>query len=68
LQTPLLDASRVRSELGWSPRYTGPQALEDVLRGIRERAGSDTPPLEPTESRVEEVAQTRVGAEEYSGR
>jgi UDP-glucose 4-epimerase len=64
LQTPLLDASRARDELGWSPRFTGLQALEDVLQGIRERAGSDTPPLEPSASRVDELARTRVGAEE----
>jgi UDP-glucose 4-epimerase len=64
LQTPLLDASRARNELGWSPRYTALQALEDVLRGIREGAGADTPPLEPSESRVDEVVTTRVGGEE----
>ena len=64
LQTPLLDASRARDELGWSPRFTGLQALEDVLRGIREHAGSDTPPLEPSDSRVHEVVQTRIGGDE----
>jgi len=64
LQTPLLDSSRARSELGWSPRYTALQALEDVLRGIRERAGADTPTLEPSASRVDEVVATRVGGEE----
>jgi UDP-glucose 4-epimerase len=64
LQTPLLDASRARNELGWSPRFTGLRALEDLLRGIRDRAGTETPPLEPSESRVDEVAATRVGGEE----
>ena len=64
LQTPLLDASRARNELGWSPRFTALQALEDVLRGMRDRAGADTPPLEPSASRVDEVAATRVGGEE----
>ena len=64
LQTPLLDSSRARNELGWSPRFTGLRALEDVLRGMRDRAGARTPPLEPSESRVDEVAGTRVGGEE----
>jgi UDP-glucose 4-epimerase len=64
LQTPLLDSSRARNELGWSPRFTGLQALADVLRGIRERAGSDTPPLEPSGSRVHEAVQTLVGGDE----
>jgi len=35
-----------------------------VLRGMRERAGAETPPLEPSESRVAEVVGTRVGGDE----
>jgi nucleoside-diphosphate-sugar epimerase len=64
LQSPLLDSSRARGELGWSPRFTSLQALEDVLRGLRDRAGADTPTLEPSDSRVDEVVGSRVGGEE----
>jgi UDP-glucose 4-epimerase len=64
LQTPLLDSRRARDELGWSPRFTAVEALEDMLRGMRERAGAETPPLEPSESRVDEVVATRVGGDE----
>ena len=46
LQAPLLDASRARTELGWSPVYTSREALMDLLNGLRDGASFDTPPLE----------------------
>jgi UDP-glucose 4-epimerase len=63
LQTPLLDSSRARTELGWEPRFTALEALSDVLEGIRAGAGAATPPLDPTKSRAEEIA-SGVGGEE----
>jgi nucleoside-diphosphate-sugar epimerase len=56
---PLLDPRRAREELGWTPRFTGTEALLEVLEGIREGAGIETPPLSPRAggpARVEEVA------------
>jgi UDP-glucose 4-epimerase len=47
LSVPLMDVSRARSELGWSPQRSASDALLDLLAGIREGAGMDTPPLEP---------------------
>jgi UDP-glucose 4-epimerase len=47
LGAPLMDVSRARSELGWSPRRSASDALLDLLEGMREGAGIDTPPLEP---------------------
>jgi UDP-glucose 4-epimerase len=47
LQSPLLDAGRARAELGWRPRFSATQALEDLLAGLREGAGANTPPLDP---------------------
>jgi nucleoside-diphosphate-sugar epimerase len=44
---PLMDARRVRKELGWSPHKTGAEALLDLVLGLRERAGASTPPLLP---------------------
>ena len=38
---------RARAELGWRPRHTAEQALHELLEGMREPAGLDTPPLEP---------------------
>ena len=46
-QAPLMDCRRIREELGWAPRRDGIEALEDVVVGLREGAGADTPPLHP---------------------
>lgn len=45
LQAPLLDSTRARTELGWSPVYTSREALMDLLNGLRDGASFDTPPL-----------------------
>jgi nucleoside-diphosphate-sugar epimerase len=47
LNVPLLDSTRAREELGWRPRFSSTEALDDLLGGMREGAGLDTPPLEP---------------------
>jgi UDP-glucose 4-epimerase len=47
LAVPLLDSSRARHELGWEPRHSSGKALLDLMDGMRERAGLDTPPLAP---------------------
>jgi UDP-glucose 4-epimerase len=63
LGVPLMDVTRARSELGWEPRWSAAEALLDVMKGIRERRGSPTPPLAPGSSgpaRSREIA-TGVG-------
>jgi nucleoside-diphosphate-sugar epimerase len=45
LGVPLMDTARARNELGWEPRRDAVEALKDLLAGIRERKGIDTPPL-----------------------
>jgi UDP-glucose 4-epimerase len=47
LGVPVMDVSRARTELGWSPRHSASDALLELIEGIREGAGLDTPPLEP---------------------
>jgi UDP-glucose 4-epimerase len=47
LAVPLMDTSRAAAELGWQPRYSAVDALADLMAGMREGAGLDTPPLEP---------------------
>jgi UDP-glucose 4-epimerase len=42
-----MDVSRARHELGWAPRLTAGDALLDLLHGLREGAGEETPPLDP---------------------
>ena len=45
LQSPLLDAARIRSELGWEPVTSATDALLELLAGLRDGAGGPTPPL-----------------------
>lgn len=61
-QLPLMDTTRARVDLGWAPRYTATDAIEEFLDGLREGAGLDTPPLEKTVpgGRLHELA-TGVG-------
>src|SRR5919106_1491356 len=47
LAVPLMDVTRAREELGWQPQHSAADALVDLLEGMREGAGLDTPPLEP---------------------
>jgi UDP-glucose 4-epimerase len=44
---PVMDTTRARTELGWKARWSSSEALLDLLAGMREGAGLDTPPLEP---------------------
>ena len=45
VESPILDTTRARTELGWSPRYTSGQALCELLEGFADRAYGPTPPL-----------------------
>lgn len=47
LNVPLMSTERARSELGWSPEWSSSETLLDVLAGLREGSGLDTPPLSP---------------------
>jgi UDP-glucose 4-epimerase len=47
LNVPVMDYTRAREELGWRPQHTSLEALRELLEGIREGAGIDTPPLAP---------------------
>jgi nucleoside-diphosphate-sugar epimerase len=66
LQTPVLDTTRARTELGWEPRFTAVEAMRAVAEGMSERAGFPTPPLDPDAGgrfREREIA-SRVGGTE----
>ena len=47
LGVPVMDTRRAREELGWTPRHSAGDALLELLEGLRDRAGADTPPLDP---------------------
>jgi UDP-glucose 4-epimerase len=46
LGLPIMDAARARAELGWAPRHSAADALLELVAGIRDRAGGDTPTLD----------------------
>lgn len=60
LAVPVMSTRRIREELGWTPRYSSLEALRELLEGIADGRGLDTPPLEPR-GRGEELA-SGVGA------
>jgi UDP-glucose 4-epimerase len=62
LQTPLLDATRARQELGWEPEHTAEDAIRELLEGLRDDATFPTPPLRKR-SRAEEL-EGGVGSRE----
>jgi UDP-glucose 4-epimerase len=45
LAVPVMDSGRAREELGWHPLRSAGEALLELLEGMRERAGAETPPL-----------------------
>src|SRR4051812_29104793 len=45
LGVPVMNTSRVRSELGWEARKSSGEALLELLRGMRKQDGAATPPL-----------------------
>ncbi|MDQ3630259.1 MAG: NAD-dependent epimerase/dehydratase family protein [Actinomycetota bacterium] len=64
VHSPLMDTTRIREELGWNPARTAVQALDDLLDGLRDAAGENTPPLaagDEAPGRAQEV-RTGVGA------
>jgi UDP-glucose 4-epimerase len=66
LNVPIMDTTRARTELGWTPERSADEALLDLLEGLRTGAGLDTPPLSPKTSgpfRIREI-MTGVGGRE----
>lgn len=50
LGVPLMDVTRAREELGWTPRRSATDALLELLGGLHDSAGLPTPPLDPATS------------------
>lgn len=48
LGAPMMDTSRAREQLGWAPKWSSLEALDDLLDGMRHAEGAPTPPLEAT--------------------
>jgi nucleoside-diphosphate-sugar epimerase len=47
LAVPLMDTTRAREQLGWEPGTGADEALLELVAGLRDRAGIETPPLAP---------------------
>jgi UDP-glucose 4-epimerase len=62
LHLPLLDTTRARTELGWTPQRTGRDALRNLAEGMAAGSGDPTPPLTPdnAKSRLDELT-TGIG-------
>ncbi len=63
LSVPVMDTTRATTELGWAATMDSLSAIREVMEGMREGAGGDTPPLDPDAGgplRAKEVA-TGVG-------
>ncbi|MFI6854111.1 SDR family oxidoreductase [Streptomyces sp. NPDC050416] len=45
LRLPLMDCTRARAELGWRPKRTATEVLEEFLQGLQQGAGARTEPL-----------------------
>ena len=65
LGVPIMDTTRARNELGWTPRRGATDALLELIDGLREGAGGPTPPLDRDAGgpwRTRELA-TGIGAQ-----
>jgi nucleoside-diphosphate-sugar epimerase len=64
LNVPVMDTTRIRTELGWAPTRTALDALHELLDGFRHPTGGPTPTLDPHaggRARLKEFA-TGIGA------
>lgn len=60
LAVPIMDVTRAQRELGFEPRHSSVSALHELLDGLHDHAGLDTPPLRPSRGRLRELL-TGVG-------
>jgi nucleoside-diphosphate-sugar epimerase len=51
MTVPVLDATRIRRELGWVPRHTAAEAIEELLAGMAVGQGLRSAPLRPATPR-----------------
>jgi UDP-glucose 4-epimerase len=61
LSLPVMDTSRARTELGWSPAHSSLDALDSFFAGLRSPSGGATPPLDPDTSGPARVREVTAG-------
>lgn len=60
-RVPFMDTSRARDVLGWQPRHTAREVLDEVVAGMADRAGGPFPPLRSRSTRDELAHLVRHG-------
>jgi len=64
---PLMSSARAHEELGWEPRRSSVEALEELVEGMRGGHGAETPPLEADSAGVRlDDLKTGVGARQWN--
>jgi UDP-glucose 4-epimerase len=66
LGVPIMSTERIRNELGWTPQRTSTDAVLDLLAGLRDGSGVDTPPLAPRTSGPLRVRELMTGVGQRS--
>jgi nucleoside-diphosphate-sugar epimerase len=61
MRLPIMDTTRARTELGWTPRHTALEAVREFLDGLRDGAGMDTPPLTPDVNVRQRIRELSTG-------
>ena len=61
LGVPLMNIERARAELGWSPRLSSMQSIEELVAGLREAAQDQTAPLARATSGPARVRELLTG-------
>ncbi|HEX4813789.1 MAG TPA: NAD-dependent epimerase/dehydratase family protein [Nonomuraea sp.] len=61
LRLPVMKVERAREVLGWQPRHSSWEAVQEMLDGLREGAGMDTPPLAPDGGPVDRAKEFATG-------
>ena len=67
LGVPLLDSTRAQEQLGWEPRHSSLETLRELLQGLGDGAGVDTPPLSPATTGPLRVRELLTGIGRASG-
>jgi UDP-glucose 4-epimerase len=67
LGAPMMDTARARAELGWEPGVSSLEALDELLRGMRDAEGGPTPPLEPSAGGPARAREAATGVGQTQG-
>jgi nucleoside-diphosphate-sugar epimerase len=61
IAAPLLDTTRARTVLGWTPQHAADQALAEFIEAVGRSEGMPTPPLDPASSGVARSSEIATG-------